>query len=49
MDAASLYRELLDMGVNPRVIDVFICWYGAVEGCNRLIDIMREESQEWKL
>lgn len=39
-DAASLYRRLLDMGVATEVIDTFIYRFGAVEGCNRLIDVI---------
>lgn len=33
MDASTLYRELLDMGVGPEVINEYIYQYGAVEGC----------------
>jgi hypothetical protein len=44
-DAASLYRLLLDMGVHTEIIDTFIYRFGAVEGCNRLIDVLREESE----
>lgn len=42
-DAAFLYRELLDMGVDPEVItDLYE--YGGVEGCRRVLDLLREES-----
>lgn len=43
-DAATLYRFLLDMDVHTEIIDTFIYRYGAVEGCNRLIDVIKEES-----
>lgn len=43
-DAAALYRRLRDMGVYPEIINTFIYRYGAVDGCNRLIDVMKEEA-----
>lgn len=44
MDASTLYRELLDMGADPKVINEYIYQYGAVEGCRRVLDLLKEES-----